>query len=403
MSGEFRDVPSFQPWGPFISPNYENEAITDSDVIVASIVWGLTLVNVIVAVWLIFKQTKNSRSPLRSFAFYFTILFWWCIQVQLLLQIIINRIRVIVPDRRRSRYIMIGTATFVTAINISVFNIWIPARLQINHTYHIVNEYWDRIEKVLYLGVDAGLNWYFLKTVKANLISNGLTKYNKLVRFNQKIVIVSLIMDVMIIGAMSIPNSFVYIQFHPLAYMVKLNIEMTMANLIKRIAISTSRKTGMASIAQEFKSSSNLSTTGRGANGQRKSQRGSVHELSSFVSYSADTKVNDRDRVVSFAPMGNQIKETREVIIHSEANPFYERRGSEFEISGGQHHGRRKSQGGAGVLVEERGLGRQKSMESITEGNESMKSTEMTKRTEDSSDDEAALVDNKSWWPRRPS
>jgi hypothetical protein len=59
-------------------------------------------------------------------------LFWWCIQVQLLLQIIINRIRVIVPDRRRSKWIMIGTAVFVTAINISVFNIWIPARLQVN-------------------------------------------------------------------------------------------------------------------------------------------------------------------------------------------------------------------------------------------------------------------------------
>jgi hypothetical protein len=28
---------------------------------------------------------------------------------------------------------MIGTAVFVTAINISVFNIWVPARLQINH------------------------------------------------------------------------------------------------------------------------------------------------------------------------------------------------------------------------------------------------------------------------------
>lgn len=27
---------------------------------------------------------------------------------------------------------MIVTATFVTAINISVFNIWIPARLQIS-------------------------------------------------------------------------------------------------------------------------------------------------------------------------------------------------------------------------------------------------------------------------------
>ena len=298
MSGEFRDVPSFQPWGPFISDSYENEPITKSDIIIASVVWALTLINVIVALWLIQKQTRGSRSPLRSvyiwmiwlelivsfvmglesflhllkyirpsFAFYFTILFWWCIQVQLLLQIIINRIRVIVPDRKRSRWIMITTAVFVTAINISVFNIWIPARLQINSTYHLVNEYWDRIEKGLYLLVDAALNWYFLKTVKENLINNGLTKYNKLVRFNQQIVMVSLLMDVMIIAAMSIPNSFVYIQFHPLAYLVKLNIEMTMANLIKRIAISTSRKTGMASIAQEFKSSSNQSTSGQRTGG----------------------------------------------------------------------------------------------------------------------------------------
>jgi hypothetical protein len=434
MSGEFRDVPSFQPWGPFISDSYENEPITKSDIIIASVVWALTLINVIVALWLIQKQTRGSRSPLRSvyiwmiwlelivsfvmglesflhllkyirpsFAFYFTVLFWWCIQVQLLLQIIINRIRVIVPDRRRSRWIMIATAVFVTAINISVFNIWIPARLQINSTYHIVNEYWDRIEKGLYLLVDAALNWYFLKTVKENLINNGLTKYNKLVRFNQQIVMVSLLMDVMIIAAMSIPNSFVYIQFHPLAYLVKLNIEMTMANLIKRIAISTSRKTGMASIAQEFKSSSNQSTSGQRTGGTvPHKSRGSVHELASFASYTVDTKATsdqDQHRVVSFAPTGNQIKETREVIVHTEPNPHYERRGSEVEISGG--HGRRQSHG---VVIEERGLPRQKSLESITEGNESMRSGLTPKRLVDDSDDEAALVQQKSWgWPRRPS
>ncbi|OWY54234.1 hypothetical protein AA0118_g11154 [Alternaria tenuissima] len=434
MSGEFRDVPSFQPWGPFISDSYENEPITKSDIIIASVVWALTLINVIVALWLIQKQTRGSRSPLRSvyiwmiwlelivsfvmglesflhllkyirpsFAFYFTVLFWWCIQVQLLLQIIINRIRVIVPDRRRSRWIMIATAVFVTAINISVFNIWIPARLQINSTYHIVNEYWDRIEKGLYLLVDAALNWYFLKTVKENLINNGLTKYNKLVRFNQQIVMVSLLMDVMIIAAMSIPNSFVYIQFHPLAYLVKLNIEMTMANLIKRIAISTSRKTGMASIAQEFKSSSNQSTSGQRTGGTvPHKSRGSVHELASFASYTVDTKATsdqDQHRVVSFAPTGNQIKETREVIVHTEPNPHYERRGSEVEISGGP--GRRQSHG---VVIEERGLPRQKSLESITEGNESMRSGLTPKRLVDDSDDEAALVQQKSWgWPRRPS
>ena len=59
----------------------------------------------------------------------------WCIQVQLLLQIIINRICLIVPDRNLSRRIMIATAGIVTAINISVFCIWVPARIQVNHTY----------------------------------------------------------------------------------------------------------------------------------------------------------------------------------------------------------------------------------------------------------------------------
>lgn len=72
-----------------------------------------------------------------------------------------------------------------------------------------VNEIWDRIEKVIYLIIDAMLNWYFLKTVKSNLVKNGLEKYNKLLRFNQRIIVVSLLMDVMIIAAMSIPNSFV--------------------------------------------------------------------------------------------------------------------------------------------------------------------------------------------------
>jgi hypothetical protein len=66
MGGEFRDDPSFQPWGPFISDTYKNEPITKGDIIIASIVWGLTLVNVIVAVHLIYKQTRGSRSPLKS-------------------------------------------------------------------------------------------------------------------------------------------------------------------------------------------------------------------------------------------------------------------------------------------------------------------------------------------------
>jgi hypothetical protein len=42
--------------------------------------------------------------------------------------------------------------------------------------------------------------------------------------------------QVMLIGLMSLPNQVVYVQFHPVAYMVKLNIEMSMATLISRLA-----------------------------------------------------------------------------------------------------------------------------------------------------------------------
>jgi hypothetical protein len=59
----------------------------------------------------------------------------WVVQVQLLLQIIINRIRIILQDQPRERQLIVGTAAIVTAINISVFCIWIPARLQISQRY----------------------------------------------------------------------------------------------------------------------------------------------------------------------------------------------------------------------------------------------------------------------------
>ena len=61
--------------------------------------------------------------------------FLWAIQIQLLLQIIINRIRIILLDRKRGRILVIIVAVFITLLNISVFCIWIPARLQISRRY----------------------------------------------------------------------------------------------------------------------------------------------------------------------------------------------------------------------------------------------------------------------------
>lgn len=182
--------------------------------------------------------------------------------------------------------------------------------------------------------------------------------------------------------------------------MVKLNIEMTMANLIKRIAISASRKTGMHSMAQEFRSSSEVSTGHHTGSAYHRTQRASVHELSSFVSCDADTKTGDRDRIVSFAPVGNQIKKTREVIIRSEVNPYYQKDSTEVEITSGGAALHHRTKSGSGVVVEERVVARRKSMESIAEGNESVKSTDANSKKPDESDDETALVGNKAWWPR---
>ncbi|KAL7276800.1 hypothetical protein RUND412_000186 [Rhizina undulata] len=251
-----------------LPPNYKELPVSLADISVASICWGFTLGFGFLTTWEAICQTSRARAPLKSayvwmiwlelfvcttfsiicwlhlykdiipgsFIFYFCILTLWALQVQFLLQIIINRIAVIISDRQKTTRIKWGVAALITCINISVYCIWIPARMQISERYIHINDVWDRCEKIIYLIVDAILNWYFIRVVKSRLVHQGSSKYNRLVKFNVRIIILSLAMDCLIIGTMSIGNSFVYMQFHPLAYTVKLNIEMSMASLIRKIA-----------------------------------------------------------------------------------------------------------------------------------------------------------------------
>ncbi|KAM5344217.1 hypothetical protein ACJ41O_012754 [Fusarium nematophilum] len=241
-----------------------------SDIKIASMAMGFTLGFGLLTVWEAIKQTKRNRNPLRSAYIYmlwgeivanlaiaiigwifldgvisptipvlFFILFLWVFEVQLLMQIIVNRIAIIAEHRSTITKLKWGTAFIITCINIVVFCIWIPSHTvpPASQLFVQINEYWDRISKVLILLVDAGLNWYFLRTVKKRLIEqHRLKKYEPLVGFNAKLMIISIAMDAMLIGLMSLPNQVVYIQFHPVAYMVKLNIEMSMAKLITRLA-----------------------------------------------------------------------------------------------------------------------------------------------------------------------
>ena len=180
------------------------------------------------------------------------------------MQIIINRIALIAEHRSTIRNLKWGTVILITAINIAVFCIWIPSHTvpPISETYVKINNVWDKISKVLILIVDAGLNWYFLRTVKIRLVEqHGLTKYAPLVGFNGKLMVVSIAMDALLIGLMFLKNQVVYIQFHPVVYIVKLNIEMSMASLVVRLA--QGKQSDMS--PEEFHSSSGPDSHSRSA------------------------------------------------------------------------------------------------------------------------------------------
>ncbi|OLN92776.1 hypothetical protein CCHL11_06731 [Colletotrichum chlorophyti] len=333
-----------------------------TDYQIASLAAGFTVGFGFLTVWEAIKQTRRNRNPLRSTYIYmiwgeiaanliiavigwlfldgilgptvpvlFFILFLWVFEIQLLMQIIINRIAVIAESQTTIAYLKWGTAVVITMINIAVFCIWIPAHIvpPASETYVKVNEIWDRISKVLILIVDAGLNWYFLRVVQTRLLSqHGLVKYKPLVGFNAKLMVLSIAMDAMLIGLMSLPNQVVYIQFHPVAYMVKLNIEMSMASLITRLA--KDHESGL-----RFNS---LSYSNAHSNGQRTNPNPDVHTsqhetgLKSF--HKASVGASDRDlEAISNAGSGIHRRVDVEIRVESPKSPEVPSFGSQGEDS----------------------------------------------------------------------
>ena len=133
----------------------------------------------------------------------------WVIEVQCITQIIINRVSLIIFNQRRVSILKWGVAIFIGIINISVFAIWIPAHLQMSPAIMRANMIWDRTEKCIFLLLEFGLNGYFMWLIQSELVANGLTKYNALFKFNAAMVVVSVALDGVIIGVMSLPNDLV--------------------------------------------------------------------------------------------------------------------------------------------------------------------------------------------------
>ncbi|KAI0457405.1 hypothetical protein F5B21DRAFT_93750 [Xylaria acuta] len=64
----------------------------------------------------------------------------WVLQIQCICGIIINRISLITANKRRINILRWSVAFILGLINISVFVIWIPARLQISPTWIRIND-----------------------------------------------------------------------------------------------------------------------------------------------------------------------------------------------------------------------------------------------------------------------
>lgn len=119
-------------------------------------------------------------------------------QMQCIMHIIINRIALIMYDPKQVTRLKISVTLLIGAINISVFIIWMPARLQINSHWIYLNSIWDRVEKGIFAMVDLALNLYFIYLVRRELISHGLTKYRYLYWFNIIMIFFSISLDVSI-------------------------------------------------------------------------------------------------------------------------------------------------------------------------------------------------------------
>ncbi|KIK69921.1 hypothetical protein GYMLUDRAFT_150530, partial [Collybiopsis luxurians FD-317 M1] len=162
-------------------------------------------------------------------AMFATIIACWICQVQCLLQIIANRLSILFINPRHRMYLKLTVAGIVTVVSVSTAFI---CEVFFGFATSRTNRWWDRFEKSIYLRkfvTDLLLNGLFIHTVKKRLIDHGLSKYDKVVKLNVYMIVVSISLDILLLGVTALKNPFVYCQFHPVVYICKLQIEMIMA------------------------------------------------------------------------------------------------------------------------------------------------------------------------------
>ncbi|EXF81680.1 hypothetical protein CFIO01_08016 [Colletotrichum fioriniae PJ7] len=160
----------------------------------------------------------------------------WVLQTQLAPQILANRLGLLMHNKQRVRYMKIGLLVFIGIFNLAYIALWIVYTIDPSRLAVVLNRYLSRLDIVIDLLVNIVLDTTFLIIIKRELIAGGLVKYRLLFNCGVVAVCLSISLDVVMIILLSAPNSYHYTCTHPVAYCVRLIIEMLMADLIAVIA-----------------------------------------------------------------------------------------------------------------------------------------------------------------------
>ncbi|KAI5846474.1 hypothetical protein DFP73DRAFT_545988 [Morchella snyderi] len=251
----------------------KNEALTNLERELTLVAWGILIGFGYLTGWKAYKQTSTISREKRYTSSYFWwvwmdyvsimlfgVLAWilnqghirpqlwlyiplvalWSIQAQALLQININRIELIAVDKAFNNRVRIGCLVIIAVFIVGTFSVWIPGRLGISAKITQISKIYIEVQGSLIILLDIALNTYFIRTVKATLIDPGLDKYKPLVSHNLMLVYATITVETIALGLMWLPASpFVWLQYGTLAWMGKLNVELSMADLIMKLAYHT--------------------------------------------------------------------------------------------------------------------------------------------------------------------
>ena len=124
-------------------------------------------------------------------------------QLHCVLQIMVNRLSFLIVDRRRSRGLKLAVVGVVAFITLAGGSTWIMAAVGLSPGVAAFSHVFDRANKGLFAAVDLALNAAFLYLVWRQLIAAGLAKYWSVFRYNGCCILLSISLDVILIGVES--------------------------------------------------------------------------------------------------------------------------------------------------------------------------------------------------------